>query len=54
MAERDMGTSEHNISTEHQPPGDAKRPADTLDRDQAPNDKSDNDQSIIGRDSDGD
>jgi hypothetical protein len=25
------GTSPHNLSTEHQKPGDAKRPRDTLD-----------------------
>ena len=27
-------TQDRNISTDHQQPGDAKRPADTLDRDQ--------------------
>ena len=26
------GPSPHNISTEHQPEGDARKPADTLDR----------------------
>lgn len=31
MADPDTGTSPHNISTEHQKPGDATRPKDTLD-----------------------
>lgn len=30
---------ERNISTEHQPAGDAKRPQDTLDRDRSPTDE---------------
>lgn len=32
-------TEDRNISTEHQREGDAKRPSDTLDRDQKPKDK---------------
>lgn len=28
--------SDPNLSTEHQKPGDAKKPGDTLDRDQPP------------------
>lgn len=32
MAEHDMGTPQHNLSTEHQKEGDATRPSDTLDR----------------------
>lgn len=31
-----MPTPDTNLSTEHQQPGDAKRPSDTLDRDQTP------------------
>jgi hypothetical protein len=31
MADPDTGTSPHNLSTEHQDAGDAKRPKDTLD-----------------------
>lgn len=30
--DRDMGTPTHNISTDHQEKGDARRPSDTLDR----------------------
>ncbi|WP_156680291.1 hypothetical protein [Sphingomonas profundi] len=33
-----MGAPDYNLSTEHQPPGDAKRPGDTLDRDRKPDD----------------
>ncbi|MCC2977794.1 hypothetical protein LK533_14050 [Sphingomonas sp. PL-96] len=32
MAARDMGTPDHNLSTEHQKQGDATRPSDTLDK----------------------
>lgn len=32
MAERDMGTPDHNLSTEHQKSGDATMPSDTLDK----------------------
>lgn len=32
MPKDDMGTPQHNISTEHQKHGDARRPSDTLDR----------------------
>ncbi len=31
-----MPTPDTNLSTEHQQPGDAKRPSDTLERDQMP------------------
>ncbi|MET0268878.1 MAG: hypothetical protein ABW173_00490 [Sphingomonas sp.] len=31
-----MATPDTNLSTEHQQPGDAKRPGDTLDREQTP------------------
>lgn len=31
MADTPGGTHPHNLSTEHQKPGDAKRPRDTLD-----------------------
>lgn len=34
-------TEDRNISTEHQRPGDAARPSDTLGREQTPGDKSD-------------
>ncbi|MFV0625642.1 hypothetical protein ACBY01_16755 [Sphingomonas sp. ac-8] len=30
--EQNMGTPQHNISTEHQKHGDARRPSDTLDK----------------------
>lgn len=33
MPDTSSGTSPHNLSTEHQKPGDAKRPKDTLDSD---------------------
>lgn len=33
MPDAPEGASPHNISTEHQKPGDAKRPKDTLDSD---------------------
>ncbi|HEX8301503.1 hypothetical protein [Sphingomonas sp.] len=33
MADPDTGTSDKNISTEHQEEGDARRPSDLLDRD---------------------
>ncbi|MBB3909488.1 hypothetical protein [Sphingomonas desiccabilis] len=32
MADRDMGTPDHNLSTEHQKNGDATLPSDTLDK----------------------
>ncbi|MFZ3484514.1 hypothetical protein [Sphingomonas sp. 3-13AW] len=32
MADRDMGTPDHNLSTEHQKTGDAALPSDTLDK----------------------
>jgi hypothetical protein len=35
MTDPDTSTPDRNISTEHQEPGDARRPADTLDREQA-------------------
>lgn len=33
MPDTPEGTSPHNLSTEHQKPGDAMRPGDTLDSD---------------------
>jgi hypothetical protein len=36
MANESTGTSPDNLSTRNQEQGDAKRPADTLDRDERP------------------
>jgi hypothetical protein len=36
MRDPDTGTEDKNLSTERQEEGDARRPSDTLDRDQTP------------------
>lgn len=43
MSDPQTGTSEHNLSTEHQEEGDARLPSDTLDRGQTADSDDDGD-----------
>lgn len=48
MSDPQTGTSDKNLSTEHQKEGDARLPSDTLDRGQTP--EPDDGEEKIGRD----